>query len=418
MVDPAIQNFLNERKDLWLKKKVTPRTSDENKINLNHEASELFTVACWLPDAAKRAKQLAMVSHPGKFTHPSAKTSPIIAKAPREADGYLRTGNVDVDLDVFGNAAAMDVYKFLTLVLEDGLSILQHLEQQSETIEKQFTLPGITYNDLANELLAIKQNTGGQAQTSGRVKQVYFPVDDGTAQYNLLSVLSSSGMIYKLKERLNQIRFSDETKAAREARRKGLAHENGYTDIIGLAAIGFGGTKPQNISVLNSKNGGVANLLPSMPPILDKKHFSPPNRSFFSASLRRYWFTEDFQNLHKQLLGHDVNNRHVRRKIHSLIKHIVYQVIDQSWRIRRIDAGWSQASRCDGMPRYQKIWLDQCYRDERVEDEQWLDSVKAEIARWFINTYKKLHSKDAIQWDDALLLQLKNIVSECEEGLK
>ena len=112
MLDPNIQNFLNERKEMWLKKKIKAKTSEEEKAVFEQEAGELFSLFTWLPNAAKRAKQLSLVSHPSKFTHPSAKTSSIIATADNKSDGYLRTGNIEVALDVFGNAAAMDVYKF------------------------------------------------------------------------------------------------------------------------------------------------------------------------------------------------------------------------------------------------------------------------------------------------------------------
>lgn len=417
MLDSAIQDFLNERKALWLKKKISPSTSDEDKITLEQEANTVFTLAAWLPDAAKRAKQLSLVSHPGKFTHPSAKTTPIIATAPRKVDGYLRSGNVAVDLDVFGNAAAMDVYKFLSITLSDGQTVLQHLEQATETITMQFKLPDIAFDTLRTELLAIKQSDTEQTQTSGLVKQVYFPVNAQANEYHLLSILSSSGMMYQLKERLNRMRFADEVKVAREARKKNQVYEGGFSDIPGLAAIGFGGTKPQNISVLNSKHGGVANLLPSLPPLLDKKRFSPPARDFFAQSLYQKAFADDLQAIHKQL-SHDVNNIHVRRKIDWLIKQIIYQVIDQAWRVRRLDAGWSQAERCQALPLYQKIWLDQHYIAERAKDMKWLDKVKTEIARWFIETYKKLLADDAIQWDDQLLRNLKNIVAECEDALQ
>ena len=64
MIDPAIQNFLNERKESWLKKKIDRKTTAEQERELTQEANELFALATWLPDAAKRAKQLSLVSHP------------------------------------------------------------------------------------------------------------------------------------------------------------------------------------------------------------------------------------------------------------------------------------------------------------------------------------------------------------------
>jgi len=415
MLDPNIQNFFNERKELWLKKKIKVKTSDEEKANFEQEAEDLFTLSQWLPNAAKRAKQLSLVSHPSKFTHPSAKTSSIIATAENKPDGYLRTGNVEVELDVLGNAAAMDVYKFLTIELDDGQSVLQHLEQQTDTISKQFNIAETPFNELASDLLAIKKQEGSAVKTSGRVKQIYFPVDSKEGEYHLLSVLTPSGMVYKLKERLMTLRFSEKTQLAREAKKKNQAHENGFSDIYNLSAIGFGGTKPQNISVLNSKNGGVANLLSSMPPVLDKKRFSPPKGDFIT-SISPHSFSYEFKALDKQL-NNSVNNRYSRLKIDGLIKKIIYQLIDESWRVRRLDAGWSLLERSASLPHYQKVWLDQHFKEERINDDKWLDQVKQDIARWFISGYKKVVNNDEVLRDDTHLLQLKNIISNCEEGL-
>ena len=416
MLDPNIQNFLNERKEMWLKKKIKANTSDEEKAVFEQEAGELFALVTWLPNAAKRAKQLSLGSHPCKFTHPSAKTSSIIATADNKADGYLRTGNVEVELDVFGNGAAMDVYKFLSIVLNDGQTVLQHLEQQTDIINKQFQLPDIPYEVLANDLLAIKQKGETTIQTSGKIKQVYFPSKLKSGEYHLLSVLTPSGILYKLKERLIIMRFSEQTKLAREAKKKEQAHEQGFSDIYNLSAIGFGGAKPHNISVLNSKNGGVANLLPSMPPVLDKKHFSPPNSDFI-FSISPYFFSDEFQLLNKQL-NNNTNNYHIRHRIDRLIQRIIHQIIDKSWKVRQLDAGWSLLERSESLPHYQKIWLDQHFKKERESDDKWLDKVKNEIARWFINAYQKIINNDENQWDDSHLLQLKSIISNCEEGLK
>jgi CRISPR-associated protein Csy1 len=415
MLDPNIQNFLNERKAMWLKKKMKAKTTEEEKIAFEREADALFSLSLWLPNAAKRAKQLSLVSHPSKFTHPSAKISSIIATAEHQPDGYLRTGNVAVDLDVFGNAAAMDVYKFLSIELNDGQTVLQHLEQQTDCISTAFKLPDIPYEALANDLLAIKQKGETKIQTSGKIKQVYFPIACKTDEYHLLSVLTPSGIMYKLKERLMAMRFSEKTKLAREAKKKEQAHKQGFSDIYNLSAIGFGGTKPQNISVLNSKQGGVANLLSSMPPALDKQHVSPPQRDFIH-SINPYFFSDEFHALDKQLRHN--NNYHVRHKINQLIQSIVYQLIDTSWRVRRLDAGWSLLERSESLPHYQKIWLDQHFKAARISDDTWLDKVKKEIARWFITAYQKTIHKNETQWDDSHLLQLKNIINNCEEALK
>ncbi len=105
-----IDAFLNERKELWLKDRLKKAENETAIAELQQQANEKFDLSEWLPDAAKRVTQLSMVSHPSKFSHPSARTSSVIVRATQANDGYLRSGNVDYPLDVFGNAAAMDVF--------------------------------------------------------------------------------------------------------------------------------------------------------------------------------------------------------------------------------------------------------------------------------------------------------------------
>ena len=55
-------------------------------------------------------------------------------------------------------------------------------------------------------------------------------------------------------------------KAARQARRERKVHDGVFHDYPGLAVQNMGGTKPQNISQLNSERRGVNYLLSSLPP--------------------------------------------------------------------------------------------------------------------------------------------------------
>ena len=415
MIDPAIQAFLNERKENWLKKKVDSKTTAEQESNLKQEANELFALDNWLPDAAKRAKQLSLVSHPAKFSHPSAKTSSIIAVAVKNADGFVRTGNTTEQLDVFGNAAAMDVYKFLTIILADGQTILSHLEQQTFEIQQQFKLPSITYTELAAALLAIKATDADKIITSAIVKQVYFPVSKN--DYHLLSILTPSSLMFTLKQRINILRFSEEAKIAREAKKNNQPYDNELAEIYSLTVIGFGGTKPQNISVLNNQNGGTAYLLESLPPILKKRNINPPKINFFSSSLRLKDFQKDFDELHKQLSS-DTNNIHVRNKRDWLIKNIIYQVADKLWQIRYLDAGWSTSDNYQNLPPQQKIWLDQHYKDSRQQQTDWQDDIKTALARWLANSYKTTQGDKALSIDDDKYKpHFIRLIEECEVAL-
>ncbi|SEH05918.1 type I-F CRISPR-associated protein Csy1 [Candidatus Venteria ishoeyi] len=414
MLDPVIQNFLNERKANWLKSRLKNKTEAEQAL-IEQEATDKYALATWLPDAAKRARQLSLTSHPGKFSHPDAKTSSIISDAQQSADGFLRTGNAKANLDVFGNAAALDVYKFLSLKLADGNTILNHLENKTAAIKQQFSISTATFSDIEQGLLAIKQDPHPCTTTDGKLKQVYFPLADDN--YHLLSILPPSGLLFKLKNQINNIRFSDEAKVARKARKDNHAHEQGFADIYGLSAMGYGGTKPQNISVLNSQNGGIAYLLPSMPPELNPRTTQPPKTNFFGKFLWLKPYEEDFQKFH-QLLVHGKPNIHTRQQRDWLIRSIIYQVIDYAWLIRRLEPGWSITETYQQLPQYQKIWLDEHHAPVRSEDTQWLDNVKQELANWFIRAYDKIIEEKKLGLGDEQLPHIKAIINDCENALQ
>ncbi|MDI1293271.1 MAG: type I-F CRISPR-associated protein Csy1 [Methylobacter sp.] len=416
MLDPAIATFLAERQATWLKDKLKPCKTEAEQQDVESTAKEKFSLANWLPDAAKRAGQLAMVSHPGKFTHPSTKTSAIIAKCQPKPDGFLRTGNAHADFDVFGNAAALDVYKFLSLELTNGQSVLAHLEQDSETIKAQFTLPNILFTELQQDLLAIKQ-ASCTVKTSEKIKQVYFPVDD---DYHLLSILTPSGLMFKLKQRINEFRFSEAAKQARKDRHDQKYSELGFDDIYGLTVIGFGGTKPQNISVLNNQNGGTAYLLPSMPPPLKPRGLQIPKNDFFNNSLYYKNYQDSFKSLHK-LLVTEHNNLNIREGRDKWLVSIIEQalndqIIEKLWQLRQLDTGWSANT---ALEQHQKIWLDNTNAEQREAEDDWLNKVVADFARWIVYAYIKIIGKEkAILLGDDELNHIKQLIAAYQEDLR
>lgn len=317
-------------------------------------------------------------------------------------------------MDVFGNAAAMDVFKFLNLKLEDNVTVLTHLENRTPEIEKQLNVLAVSFDEITKGLLSIKGDGSPSAKTSTQVKQVYFVVGN---KYHLLSILTPSNLMYKLKERIDILRFSDEVKEAKEVKKKNCYHAKGFSDIYGLSVIGFGGTKPQNISVLNSQNGGKAYLLASMPPELTSRNIQPPKINFFSNTIWANAYKVDFLKLHTLFIG-DLNNMHVRNKRDRITKGIIYQVVDRLWMIRNLAAGWSESENYNKLPKYQKIWLDQLYVNTRDENTDWFSSVKNDFARWFVNSYMLILGKKAISLGDEQLPYFKDILDECEEALR
>ena len=113
----SIQNFLNERKELWLKDRLKKAENDSVISELQGQADDKFSLKEWLPDAAKRVTQLSMVSHPSKFSHPSAKALSVIAQAKQDNDCYLRSVNVRYNLVFFCFCDCLYVFFFLSFVV-------------------------------------------------------------------------------------------------------------------------------------------------------------------------------------------------------------------------------------------------------------------------------------------------------------
>lgn len=371
----TILTFLEERKQARLKKPGT-KTNDEIESD--------FSILNWVGSAARRAGQLSMVSHPGKFSHPDAKISSILYADGPAADGYLRSGNCETENDVLGNAAALDVFAFLSLVLPDGQTVFTHVEQKSTTLRELLGVSQQIYDGWCTGLMAIKQSDP-TAKTDGKVKQVYFPVGDA---YHLLSILTPSGMLTENRERLVRMKPWGESKEAREQKKAGKHSESGYDEIWGVLTVKYGGTQPQNISKLNSRNAGEAWLLPSLPPILSVDHVRIPRRDFF-ANLR--WderLKTIYASLHR-LFKTDYNNVNVREARKKWFESIFDWVFFRAAVLQQHSPGWSEHESVQ-LPLAQKIWLDSARQDQREENTLWRQEIAEAIARWSIVTYRKM----------------------------
>lgn len=203
MLDPAIEAFFAERKEGWLKKNLKASMSEAEVQQIEQQCEDTFALSQWLPNAAKRAGQISLSTHPCTFSHPSARknkngyVSAIIANAKQANDGFLRSSNVAVEPDALGNAAALDVYKFLTLQMQDGATLLAHIEAETQLAKTLLTLNNESYQEIRNGFLAMSA-TDDSVVTSSKIKQVYFPVWLDDEDYHLLSILTPSKVTVKV----------------------------------------------------------------------------------------------------------------------------------------------------------------------------------------------------------------------------
>lgn len=405
----SIEDFLNERKNNYLKDKLKGIDDLELIKQITADADNKFDLKNWLIENSKKAGHLSITTHPSKFSHPDSKIAAIFANIEKKKNGYLCTGNIETEVDVLGSAAAMPVYKFLSLPLTENLTILEAFENKDEQFKQKIELiTQLDFEELRTDFLKIKA-LENKEKTDRLIKQVYFPVSSDE-KYHLLSILTPAGLIFEMKKRIDAMRFSEDVKEARKARKEnkiGKIHH----DLFDLTVIGYGGTKPQNISVLNSQNAGKSYLLASCPPEFKKRSIRLPRQDFFD-----YYFFKDeskwFKTLHLKLSG-KLNNLELRTKIEAMIAFWIDLLLSRSYTIKlNAPKGWTEEDAYQSLPKEQKIWLDDIYKDkDKLEQEvDWRDEIATQITTYFIQCYRKHNSEEILE--DAEFVYIKNLVQD------
>jgi CRISPR-associated protein Csy1 len=421
--------FIQERLQLKLDKvKGDDAESQAQRSSLQQE----HVREAWLADAAKRAPQIQLASHTLKAIHPDARGTNLYLDQPVCTDDNLvgthtlRGRRAD---DVVGNAAALDVFKFLKLE-HNGESLLARLSRGDGAALHALSHDDQEARELAQGFLSITQPKG-LAASHALAKQLYFPLpDDG---YHLLAPLFPSALVHSLHVYLQEARFSDASKAARVARRANAPHPQGYCDYPGMAVRNMGGSKPQNISQLNSERGGVNHLLSSVPPVWKSQGTKPALRvtSVFDRSgpvgrdRAAYQITKTLKSFLEGVAAVD-SNMHIRAKRAELVQAIVDRVLDIATELQCLAGGWSADPACK-LPWSQKQWLDadaleaaKAVHEAQAatkgeagsalggpEATEWREKVAEDFSRWLnaaISTDKlRMGDAEFIEWKHTFL---------------
>lgn len=390
----AIAGFIEARREAKLKGK------DEEG-----DSATKYEYASWLADAARRVGQIQAVTHVLKATHPDARGSSLHAppsSLPRHAEIGSHVLGGDFAEDVVGNAAALDVFKLLKLEV-DGRRLLDWMLAGDADLRNALhadaqTASGwmVAFSDLVRSDMAPTSHTAA--------KQLYWlagddPGDD--AGYHLLQPLFSSILAHAVHAEIQDARFGEDNKAARQAFRAREEHPAPYRDYRNLVARKLGGTKPQNVSQLNSERGGINYLLASLPPAWDNEQ--PRQLLGLSSAMEHLAWVPDVRKavdeLAAFLLSEPPATIATRRRRGELARELGAQLaIFAAQAQLAFPPGWTRQENC-ALPLHQQVWLD----PERVhlplreepelaaEDQafidawgwgDWPDRVAGDFANW------------------------------------
>lgn len=379
-----IQTFISERKQTKLDA-LKPDDFDERAKIESKYLPEL-----WLDSAARRVNQIQLATHTLKPIHPDARGTNLFVPHYQlnASSGLVGTHCVNplfFTKDVVGNAAALDVFKLLDLKYND-VDLLTLLLEPNHGLELAFSED----IELAKKwITAFVGITQGDTRpiSDALAKQIYFPLADGG--YHLLAPLFPTTLVHEVSRQIKEDRFSDSAKAARAAKKKGEFFPMGYREYPDLVVRNFGGSKPQNISLLNSQRMGESFLLSSCPPAWQHQGMKPPLHinSVFGDYLESRPKIRALTKMLREFLVKVIrsNNVSIRQKRMSFVEQIIDEVLAFSAKFYDLPAGWSVDSQLNEA---ECLWLDPnramlsaAFADE-YENGEWREEIASRFAKW------------------------------------
>lgn len=350
------------------------------------------TPADWFDAMVMHMNECHLASHVGKFTNPDIKTT--VCSHSKKMAGYVTTGGSTCSLDILIPAQYLGSASLLLSPVTPDKNVLEAVITRDKELEKELELLSLPIEKLQKKVQEMLEDSQKEPEaTDTHLRQVYFPIAEG--KYHLLSVMPSSCLALEMYQRIRAINGHKIDCCNKKSENYGKPCE----EVTGLTMIGFGGSKPLNISALNSRCGGKTYLLSSLPPSLPARKIRLPKSDFFRESI---WYKQQSSALYRlhAYMKQDRNTIEIRQAIHDLVDEMISAVLFAAYQIRAEKIGWNEEEAYSQLPTAQKIWLDDAYAEERKETS-WADDISSSFARWVIRSYEKLLGEDAIKLGDA-----------------
>lgn len=374
------------------------------------EAKTKFQKEGYLDYLVGIAAQLKFGTHISKGIHPDSKGDNITFINNRELpSNILGTHSINSkNIDANGNAAALPFAAFVCFELDDNTTIADLILTDNQDFIASLSDNSQKAVDYQKTFKEVLQNDNEIPVSHERNKQILWPVNSELAatiddiEYKILVPLYPSVLTYENFQRINELRYSEENKQARDNRFKKTGEQKQYVSLANLATLQLGGTKPQNISMLMSKQRGCNYLLPSMPPILEHSQqisLSKFVESIFDSRNFKYRCKKDIQVIFKIIKSerNNVNIRKLRGEAIDKILRVLFsfaKTIQTDWQ-----AGWSRDY--VNLRESEKYWLDPGRADldgenafkENRESMEWNKDIISYFANW-LNDLLKSEFKD------------------------
>ena len=366
------------------------------------------------------SKQLSFGTHISKGIHSSSKGDNLIFDVKKQNDfvGH-HTLNSPV-VDASGNAAALPLSAFLNFSVIDDISIGELVLKKHPSLTGVFHSDAIESDRLQSNFYQVVLSQVDKPKTDERNKQILWAVENDYICLVPLYPVSLTNHIYT---QIQTMRFSDENTLARKNRNKVNEVQKSYLTIQNLAVVNIGGSNPQGVSQLMSKQGGRNYLLPSTPPTftgVKDLSIAKSSRSLFDVRSLNFLLKESLDSLFDNInIQH--NTVHIRDGRKAIIDFVLFKIMQIAISIQDTrPAGWSKDYELNMA---QKYWLDpkrgeldgeEDFKTERDKGD-WKTDLERQFADWLQGVLRQKFKAIAQDFSDA---EHKEWLREMQDTIK
>ena len=395
LAQDAVRTQLDARRAEALSK-IKGDDSAAEKRRADTLASSNFQLPDLLASAVSAVGQIQLASHLLKPTFPNAKvrTTTNLKVKPGTLPQSQAVGSHilsdDLPWDSTGNGPYIKKTYELALLLSvyfEGRSLRDWLMDEDADVLLAMGCVGDNAAAVRSILIAIDEDRCPHPASHSNAKQLYWLVGNDAhddSAFHLLAPLYPTSLVHRVYQQLQDDRFGEEAKAARLARKAQTYHAHPVREYPQLAIQKLGGTKPHNISQLNSERHGDNCLLASVPPVWKSDAVRPLLRvsSLFNVYGRRRAVAQQARALRLFFQGNPPQNEPTRRQVREWVQGLIDELVQFQAELLTLEAGWSQADDCL-LSASQRNWLDpDGQASAAIDPDDATDAIAADFARW------------------------------------
>lgn len=354
-----------------------------------------------------KANGMALATHIAKGIHPDLKIKNHTNLQVRfdELSSLNEVGSHVLDFqlsiaDITGdgayNAAAYELYLLLDCSV-DGVSLAELLQSGDLDAINSLSTEAADPAKFAEEVLSLLESKCAKPAVHTLSKQVYWLTESNPStdsDYHLLAPLYPASLVHQAHLQIHPTRYGEKNTTARKAKRDGKTHEGVYQEYRDWAVQKMGGTKPQNISHLNSERRGENYLLASLPPASWKanQRYLPFHASsvFDRAFGARPVIRGTVKAFLAFLLTNPASNEPTRVQVRDYQETLKDELIIYAGELQSQPAGWSLDERYTDLALPEKLWLDpervalpeETAFAEKWQRMDWPEQVGKRFANW------------------------------------